>query len=122
MKSSVLIVEDDASLRELLAIILAGEGLEVETAANGKEALGRRAAGRPNVVLLDMTMPVMDGWQFCQELDRRGGPRPRIVVVTASTDPAKRADEVQADGWLAKPFDRDALIALIRRMTDGTGR
>jgi CheY-like chemotaxis protein len=63
-------------------------------------------------------MPVMDGWQFCRELDRRTGPRPRIVVVTAATDPAKRADEVHADGWLAKPFDRDRLLTIIHRMVD----
>lgn len=116
MTAPVLVVEDDAALRELLAIILEGEGLEVDTAANGREALERISVRAPGVVLLDMTMPVMDGWQFCRELDRRGGPRPRIVVVTAATDPARRADEVHADGWLSKPFDRDALVALIQRI------
>jgi CheY-like chemotaxis protein len=113
--SPVLIVEDDAALRELLALILQGEGMVADTAANGLEALERIDARPPGVILLDMTMPVMDGWQFCRELDLRSGPRPRIVVVTAATDPARRADEVHADGWLAKPFDRDALLTLVRR-------
>ena len=118
MTANVLVVEDDASLRELLALILEGEGLDVDTAANGKEALERMKLRAPALILLDMSMPVMDGWQFCRELDRRTGPRPRIVVVTAATDPARRADEVHADGWLAKPFDRERLLSLIHRMVD----
>ena len=120
MTPNVLVVEDDPSLRELLEIILEGEGLEVDTAANGKEALERLDSRSPALILLDMSMPVMDGWQFCRELDRRAGPRPRIVVVTAATDPAKRADEVHADGWLAKPFDRDRLLTLVHRIVDDT--
>ncbi len=118
MTGNVLVVEDDASLRELLALILEGEGLEVDTAANGKEALERISARVPALILLDMSMPVMDGWQFCRELDRRSGPRPRIVVITASTDPAKRADEVHADGWLPKPFDRERLLSMISAVVD----
>ena len=118
MTCSVLVVEDDPSLRELLAIMLEAEGHEVDTAANGKEALERIDSRSPALILLDMSMPVMDGWQFCRELDRRTGPRPRIVVVTAATDPAKRADEVHADGWLAKPFDRDRLLSLVHRIVD----
>ncbi|MBX3207743.1 MAG: response regulator [Labilithrix sp.] len=114
--TAVLVVEDDDALRELLALMLEGEGLVVETAANGHEALASIAVRAPRIVLLDMTMPVMDGWQFCRELDRRAWPRPKIVVVTAATDPAGRADEVGADGWLAKPFDREALLALVHRL------
>lgn len=119
MTPNVLVVEDDAALRELLALILEGEGLDVETAANGKEALDRITSRSPSVILLDMSMPVMDGWQFCRELDRRSGPRPRIIVVTAATDPARRADEVHADAWLAKPFDRDRLVTVVHRLVDG---
>ena len=114
----VLIVEDDSALRELLAMILEGEGLAVETASNGREALEMLTAHPPSVILLDMRMPVMDGWQFCREMDRRGGRRPPIVVVTAASDPATRAKEVHADAWLAKPFDRDVLLTVIHRMID----
>lgn len=115
MTAPVLVVEDDAMLRELIAMILADEGLATDVAANGREALDHVQSDPPSLILLDMSMPVMDGWQFCRELDRRGGRRPRIIVVTAATDPARRADEVHADGWLAKPFDCDALLALVRR-------
>lgn len=119
---SVLIVDDDADLRELLGIILVGEGLLVERAANGREALDwMSVSGSPTLILLDMRMPIMDGWQFCREIDRRGGPRPRIVVVTAATDPAARAEEVHADAWLAKPFDRSTLLSLVHRLVHTNG-
>lgn len=120
--ASVLVVEDDASLRELLAMMLEGEGLSVDTAANGEEALDAMAKSRPGVILLDMRMPVMDGWQFCREMALRGGTRPSIVVITAAADPASRAAEVEADAWLSKPFDRTALLALVHRMVDHPSR
>lgn len=118
--ASVLVVEDDSALRELLGMMLEGEGYTVTTAGNGREALESISVSRPGLILLDMRMPVMDGWQFCREMDRRGGPRPVVVVVTAAPDPAARAAEVDADAWLPKPFDRAALLALLRRMTDAT--
>ncbi len=117
-KAPVLIVEDDGPLRELLTIILEGEGFEVESAANGEEALARLIARPPAVLLLDMRMPVMDGWQLVLEIDRSQLPRPPIVVLTAATDPAERAEEVRADAWLAKPFDRDELLSLMRSYMD----
>jgi CheY-like chemotaxis protein len=118
--AAVLVVEDDATLRELLAMMLEDEGLSVETAANGREALEVMAKDRPRVILLDMGMPIMDGWEFCREMDRRGGPRPHVVVVTAASDPATRASEVDADAWLSKPFDRAALLALVHRFSSST--
>ncbi len=115
MSAVVLVVEDDGALRELLTVILEGEGFSVEAAANGKEALGHVLSSSPAVVLLDMRMPVMDGWQLVREIDRSVIPRPPIVVLTAATDPAVRAEEVRADAWLSKPFDRDELLSLVRR-------
>lgn len=116
--ANVLIVEDDDSLRELLAMMLEGEGLSVQTASNGREALDALDKDRPRVILLDMRMPVMDGWQFCSEMKRRGGDRPIVVVVTAAADPATRAAEVGADAWLSKPFDRGMLLSTVHRIVD----
>lgn len=113
--SFVLVIEDDADLRELLSVMIESMGVEVESASNGKEALERMATKRPGMILLDMRMPVMDGWQFVREVDRRGGPRPPIVVVTAAPNPAERASEVHAEAWLSKPFDRDTLVGLVDR-------
>jgi CheY-like chemotaxis protein len=111
----VLVVEDDADLRELLSMMIESMGVEVVSASNGKEALERMATKRPRMILLDMRMPVMDGWQFVREVDRRGGPRPPIVVVTAAPNPAERASEVRAEAWLSKPFDRETLVRLVDR-------
>jgi len=65
----VLIVEDDADLREMMCLLLAHEGFEAEAVGNGVEALERlrSAAPRPQLILLDLMMPRMDGWQFCRE-------------------------------------------------------
>jgi CheY-like chemotaxis protein len=118
MVSSALVIDDDDGLRELLEIILEGEGVHVESAANGKEALDRMRKHVPRLILLDMRMPVMDGWEFVRELDRCGASRPPIVVVTAATNPAQRAEEVHADAWLAKPFERRALLNVVHRFLD----
>ena len=110
----VLIAEDDPDLRELVAITLADAGLAVEVACDGREALERVAARKPDLVLLDMMMPVMDGRAFCRELGLTEAP-PRVVVMTAADRVAQSAQEVGAVGWLAKPFDIDDLVATVRR-------
>jgi CheY-like chemotaxis protein len=110
----VLVVEDDADLRELLTAILALLEIDVATAANGLEALVVLEHVCPALILLDMRMPVMDGWEFARELDRRG-PRPPIVVITAAPDPALPAAEIGAEGWLGKPFDLRDLTRVIER-------
>jgi CheY-like chemotaxis protein len=110
----VLVVDDDPDLRDLLTIALEQDGLDVQRAANGREAIDSMVRQRPDLILLDMKMPVMDGWAFCRELDRRGE-RPPIVVLTAASDPAERAAEVRAEGWLGKPFDYYALLAMVHR-------
>jgi CheY-like chemotaxis protein len=112
----VLVIDDDPDLRELLAISLAGEQLEVESAANGKEALDHIARRLPDLILLDMKMPVMDGWEFCRRLDGSGAKRPPIVVVTAAYNPSARAAEVQAEGWLSKPFEYEELRSVVKRL------
>ncbi|AKU97113.1 response regulator [Labilithrix luteola] len=114
-RPKVLIVDDDADLRELMRMILATEDLDVVDASNGAEALEAVVEHRPALVLLDMTMPVMDGWGFARNLASTGVPRPRIVVVTAAESAAQRAREVSADAWLAKPFEVDELVKCVRR-------
>jgi CheY-like chemotaxis protein len=111
----LLLVEDDADIREMLAVLLELHGFRIAVAAHGKEALEVIDGRAPDLVVLDMKMPVMDGWELCRILDERGD-RPPIVVVTAATDPAARAGEVAADGWLAKPFDVADLVEVIHRV------
>ena len=116
MKSGggILVVDDDADLRDFLRLMVTSMGFEVTCAANGQEALNVMEGHDPDLILLDMKMPVMDGWQFCRALEGRDA-RPPIVVLTAAPDPAARAAEVCAEGWLGKPFEYAALEATVRR-------
>jgi CheY-like chemotaxis protein len=69
----------------------------------------------PAVILLDMKMPVMDGWAFASAYRQQSGPHAPIIVMTAAHDSRQRASEIAADGFIPKPFDLDDLLALIRR-------
>jgi len=112
----VLVVDDDPDLREFLRLMLTSMGVEVTTAGNGQEALDVLEGQDPDLILLDMKMPVMNGWEFCRVLDGRDA-RPPIVVLTAAPDPACRAAEAHADGWLGKPFEYEDLEATVRRFS-----
>ena len=123
MKSAggILVVDDDPDLREFLRLMLTSMGFEVTSAANGREALDDMEGHDPDLILLDMKMPVMDGWEFCRALEGRDA-RPPIVVLTAAPDPAGRAAEVHAEGWLGKPFEYDDLEAIVRKFAAGPAR
>jgi CheY-like chemotaxis protein len=110
----ILVVDDDPDLRDFLQLMLTSMGFEVTSAANGQEALEVMEGRCPDLILLDMKMPVMNGWEFCRALECRDA-RPPIVVLTAAPDPAARAAEAHADGWLGKPFDYAELEATVRR-------
>jgi DNA-binding response OmpR family regulator len=109
----ILVVEDDADLAALVAWILEAEGYGVRTASHGQEALEALASYRPALILLDMRMPVMDGWRFAAELAVRG-PHPPILVMTAAEDARSHAIDIGTPHWIAKPFDLDALIDRVR--------
>jgi len=110
----VLIAEDDPELRELVALTLTDAGMDVEEARDGREALAHVVARKPDLVLLDMRMPGMDGRAFCAAIRELGQP-PRVVVMTAGDRAAQTAAELGAVSWLAKPFDIDELVATVRR-------
>jgi two-component system, chemotaxis family, chemotaxis protein CheY len=109
----VLIVEDDDGIRDLVDLVLSSAGYEILTASDGAAALQVVGTTHPDLVLLDMRMPVMDGWEFARRY--RAGPEPHapIVVMTAARDAAQRAAEIDANGYLGKPFDVSELLALV---------
>jgi two-component system chemotaxis response regulator CheY len=111
----ILVVDDDEIILSTLALFLADEGYAVVTAGNGQEALERAARQHLQLILLDMKMPVMDGWAFAAAYRERPGPHAPIIVMTAARDARGRAAEIAADGCLAKPFDLDHLLDLVRR-------
>ena len=118
---TVLVVDDDTSILDTVTAILSGEGYEVVSAASGQEALDAVARKRPLVILLDMRMPVMDGWAVARALRGQGIDVP-IVVMTAAESAKRWADEVGADGNLSKPFGLDELLAAVDRFRGPAGR
>ncbi len=110
----ILVVDDDPAILSAVAEVLRTEGYEVETALNGARALDVVDASNPSLVLLDMRMPVLDGWAFARVVRERGLRLPTIVM-TAAHDAAAWAEEIGADGFLPKPFQIDELIAMVRR-------
>lgn len=116
--TSILVIDDDPGIVGFLELALGDEGYDVRVAANGREGLAETRVRRPDVILLDMNMPVMDGWEFCEQL--RGSAAELnsipIIVMTAARDAATRSSEVGAQGFLGKPFDLDQLFHTIERV------
>ena len=111
----ILVVDDDPSILDTVTEILTFEGYAVETARNGQEALRCIEQVLPSLVLLDMRMPVLDGWGLVRQLQQQGLVLP-ILVMTAAQDARRWAQEVGADGYLAKPFDLTELLTSVENM------
>ena len=111
----VLVVDDEPDIRATVSAMLEIEGYAVTEAANGADALHRVEERAPDVILLDMRMPVLDGWGFAAELRRRGHRMP-IVVMTAARDAAHWAGEIAASAFVAKPFGFDDLITAVEEV------
>jgi two-component system chemotaxis response regulator CheY len=115
----VLVVDDDPDILDAICDILEGEGYRVARARHGVEALQRVEQETPAIILLDLMMPVMDGLAFAQALrQRQVSPHIPIVVISADGNPQKAA-AVGAQGYLAKPFDIDALLSQVSHMSGG---
>lgn len=114
----VLVVDDDTSILDTVSSILVAEGYQVMAAGGGEEALTLVRSWHPTLVLLDMRMPVMDGWAVARSLHESGSRVP-IIVMTAAESAKRWAEEIGAAGHLAKPFGLDELIACVERYQDG---
>lgn len=114
-RGRVLVVDDDEPIRRLVAMALLDDGYEVLSASNGAIALEHAREHAPDVVLLDMNMPIMDGWEFFKRYRELVGQRAPVVVMTAAASAQARAEQLGAEGWLGKPFDLDDLTAAVRR-------
>jgi CheY-like chemotaxis protein len=116
-QARILVVDDDTSIRSFVEMALDSVGYAVSTAGNGAQALEVTDQVHPDLILLDMRMPVMDGWTFARTYRQQAGPHAPIVVITAATDAGERAAEIDADGYLGKPFDLDELLGMVSRYT-----
>lgn len=110
----ILVIDDDVNLCQLMGFILSSEGAEVITAHNGREGLHNFYEHRPDLVILDVRMPEIDGWETCRQI-RLLANVPIIMLTTLN----KNEDIVQglnsgADDFISKPFSRDVLMARVR--------
>ncbi len=109
----VLVVDDDASIRDLIEMALADRGYAVEAASDGAAALEVVGYTHPSLILLDMRMPGMNGWEFARAYRELPGPHVPIIVLTAARDAGERAAEISAEGFLGKPFDLNELLGIV---------
>ncbi len=115
--ATILVVEDDRATREALAAVLAGAGYTVLTAADGQEALDSFGViVIPDLILLDMLMPRLDGWQFIAAFKQRLGRTPLpVLIATGTIVTAEWAADNHCCGFLHKPIDSQQLIAEVAR-------
>lgn len=112
-KAKVLIVEDNSDVRRLYAIGLNQRGFEVKLAANGAEAVERIRAEKPDILLLDWLMPLMDGDEVLRRIGVHNGHRMPVIVISGQPEPDKRDPRIRS--WLTKPVSIDELVAEIER-------
>ncbi|MFC0674487.1 MtrAB system response regulator MtrA [Brachybacterium hainanense] len=119
--SRILVVDDDQAIAEMVGIVLRGKGFEVVTTPDGASALEAFPRVRPDLVLLDLMLPGIDGIEVCRRLRRESGVP--VIMLTARSDTADVVEglEAGADDYLTKPFEPDELVARIKarvRRTD----
>ena len=113
----VLVVDDDAGLRELIRVSLSLDGYSVREAASADEALAAIEDTAPDLVLLDVVMPGVDGWQMLQRMQERHGSIP-VIMFSGKVDEQSAADAEQrgASGFIGKPFDPQQLIERAKQL------
>lgn len=117
MTKTIMVIEDEKEIRSTLQEFLEFEGYDVLTAENGQAALDLLpTSATPSLILLDMKMPIMNGWQFAAEYLKSYKQTSPIVVITAAADAEQRARDINAVGWISKPFNLDLLLDKIKQL------
>lgn len=112
--STILVVEDEESVRELVRMYLENEGFRVETASDGEEALSKVKANTPDLIILDIMLPKFDGWTVCREVKKTSNVP--IIMLSARTEEFDRVLglELGADDYIPKPFSPREMVARVR--------
>jgi DNA-binding response OmpR family regulator len=114
---AVLVVEDDPDIGKLLMLLLTRAGIDAVLRTDGSSGLAAVGELEPDLVVLDVGLPVLDGWQVLDAI-RADGPRPLVLLLSAHAQEAdrERGLALGADGFVLKPFDNDALVARLRAL------
>jgi two-component system, chemotaxis family, chemotaxis protein CheY len=119
MHKKILTVDDSRTMREMLRHTLANAGFEVVTAEDGADGIQKLRESQPDVVITDINMPVMDGFEFIENVRKfEEYNRVPILVLTTESAPEKkqRAQSAGATGWIVKPFDPEKLTRAVNRV------
>ncbi|MHB9026765.1 MAG: response regulator transcription factor [Armatimonadota bacterium] len=120
MAQRILVVDDEQDIRQVIALNLEAEGYEVAQAANGLEALEAIERDGYSLVILDIMMPEMDGWEVCRQIKSRQRTKDLpVLILTVRGQPLDRViglEVVHADDYLMKPFERLDLLAAVQRL------
>jgi two-component system KDP operon response regulator KdpE len=121
MPVKLLVIDDDSAVTDLLSLLLKSHGFEVGATNNSSEGLSMIRDDAPDVVILDLMMPDMDGWQICKAV--REFSQVPIIILSALNDPSMIASvlDAGADDYLTKPTPSRVLIAHINRLVNRTG-
>ena len=111
----VLVIDDDDAVCELLRETLSDEGYAVATVPHGAAALELVKHHGPAVILLDLRMPIMDGWSFAEQYRRVAKPPASLILISAIKDIEESAKRIGASAYIRKPFELDEVIAQIQR-------
>jgi DNA-binding response OmpR family regulator len=114
-RTRVLVIDDDDALCELLRQSLGDQGFAVATVPHGAAALELVKHHQPAIILVDLRMPIMDGWAFVEQYRRVAKPAASILLLTGARDIEENATRLRADGFIRKPFALDEVTAAIER-------
>ena len=116
-KQKILVVDDEQNIVDLLSIVLKGEGYDVNTAVDGLEALRKIRDSKPDLVILDINMPQLDGWNVLSSLRASDDTRSLPVLMCTNKDlvrDVERAETLGATGYIPKPFEINRVVEKIR--------
>lgn len=116
----VLVVDDDRGILQFVELLLAGEGFVVETAVDGVDAVARATANPPDLIILDIAMPRMDGREVARALRARGD-APPVILMSAGHDAGREARQLGVAGHIGKPFSAERILETINGVLAGHG-
>jgi DNA-binding response OmpR family regulator len=112
----VLVVEDEPAIRSFVAMLLEDEGFAVETAVHGREALAKAQRQRPDVIVLDLMMPVMNGWELIAVWHADSATQGIPIIAMSAAFAAPTAHALGIDAFLPKPFDIERLLMTVKAL------